>query len=167
MKKNKVLHIVRHAKSSWENDGIADIDRTLKPKGIRNAYETARKLKLIDHVPGMIVSSPANRALHTAVIFARVFEYPLENLQINEVLYESALDQILDFIRGFDDSKHSLMIFGHNPDVTDLVNYFIRKSVIEIPTTGVTTLIFSCDTWKSIAPENMDKHLFYFPSKEE
>ena len=74
---------------------------------------------------------------------------------------------ILDFIRDFDDSKYSLMIFGHNPDVTDLVNYFIRKSVNEIPTSGVTTLMFSCDTWKNIAPENMDKHLFYFPSKEE
>jgi phosphohistidine phosphatase len=167
MKKNKVLHVVRHAKSSWENDGIADIDRTLKPKGIRNAYETARKLKLIDHIPDMIVSSPADRALHTAIIFARVFEYPLESLQINEVLYESSKDHILDFIRDFDDSKHSLMIFGHNPDVTNIVNYFIRKAVNEIPTTGVTTLMFTCDTWKKIAPENMDKHLFYFPSKEE
>jgi phosphohistidine phosphatase len=166
MKKNKVLHVVRHAKSSWENDGVADIDRTLKPKGIRNAYETARKLKLIDHIPDMIITSPADRALHTAIIFARVFEYPLRNLQINEVLYECSKDQILDFIRDSDDGKQSLMIFGHNPDVTDLVNYFIKKSVIEIPTSGVTTLIFSCDTWKKIAPENMDKHLFYFPSRE-
>ena len=31
---------------SWDYDGIADIDRTLKPKGIRNAYEISRKLKL-------------------------------------------------------------------------------------------------------------------------
>jgi phosphohistidine phosphatase len=167
MKKNKVLHVVRHAKSSWDNDGIADIDRSLKAKGIRNAYETARKLKLINHVPEMIVSSPADRALHTAVIFARVFEYPLGNLQINNILYESSKDTILDFIRNFDDSKYSLMIFGHNPDVTNLVNYFIRKAVNEIPTSGVTTLMFSCDTWKNIAPENMDKHLFYFPSNEE
>ena len=167
MKKNKVLHVVRHAKSSWENDGIADIDRTLKPKGIRNAYETARKLKLINHVPDMIVSSPANRALHTAVIFARVFEYPLGNLQINDVLYEFSKEPILKFIRDFDNRKNSLMIFGHNPDVTDLVNYFIKKAINEIPTSGVATLMFSCDTWKNIAPENMDKHLFYFPSKED
>ena len=167
MKKNKVLHIVRHAKSSWENDGIADIDRTLKPKGVRNAYETARKLKLIDSIPDVIVSSPANRALHTAIIFARVFGNPYGSLQINEILYEFSKDHILDFIRDFDDSKCSMMIFGHNPDVTDLVNYFIRKSVNEIPTSGVTTLLFSCDKWKEIAPENMDKHLFYFPSKEE
>ena len=73
----KVLHVVRHAKSVWDYDGIADIDRTLKSKGIRNAYEISRKLKLINLVPEKIVSSPANRALHTAVIFARVFEYPL------------------------------------------------------------------------------------------
>ncbi len=167
MKKNKVLHVVRHAKSSWDNDGIADIDRTLKPKGVRNAYETARKLKLTDNIPDVIVSSPANRALHTAIIFARVFEYPYASLQINEIMYEFSKDHILDFIRDFDNSKHSLMIFGHNPDVTNLVNYFIRKPVSEIPTSGVTTLLFSCSTWKDIAPENLDKHLFYFPSKEE
>jgi phosphohistidine phosphatase len=118
-------------------------------------------------MPDMIVSSPADRALHTAIIFARVFEYPLGNLKINEVLYEFSKDHILDFIKDIDDSKNSLMVFGHNPDVTNLVNYFIRKAVNEIPTSGVTTLIFSCDTWKKIAPENMEKHLFYFPSKEE
>ncbi len=166
MKMNKVLHVVRHAKSSWDNDGIADIDRTLKPKGIRNAYETARKLKLINCMPDMIISSPANRALHTAIIFARVFEYPLENLKINNILYEFSKDHILDFVKDYDNSKNSLMLFGHNPDITNLVNYFIKKSVNEIPTSGVTTLMFSCDTWKNIAPEKMDRHLFYFPSNE-
>jgi phosphohistidine phosphatase len=115
----------------------------------------------------MIVSSPSNRALHTAIIFARVLEYPLKNLQINAVLYEFSKDHILDFIRDFDNGKNSLMIFGHNPDVTNLVNYFIKKAVNEIPTSGVTTLMFSSDTWKNIAPENMDKHVFHFPSKEE
>ena len=117
-------------------------------------------------MPDIIISSPADRALHTAIIFARVFEYPLENLKINSILYEFSKDHILDFIRDYDNSKNSLMLFGHNPDITSLVNYFIKKSVNEIPTSGVTTLMFSCDTWKNIAPEKMDKHLFYFPSKE-
>ena len=72
MKQNKILHVVRHAKSSWDYDGIADIDRTLKSKGIRSAYEISRKMKLSQQLPQLIISSPAIRALHTAVIFARV-----------------------------------------------------------------------------------------------
>jgi phosphohistidine phosphatase len=167
MKNKKVLHVVRHAKSSWDFDGVADVDRTLKSKGIRNAYEIARKLKLIDQIPDLVVSSPANRALHTAVIFARVFEFPLRDLQINNLLYESTYEQILEFIKSAPKDKNSLMIFGHNPDVTNLVNFFIKKAVTEIPTSGVATLIFSCDSWKDISAENMDKYLFYFPSKEE
>ncbi len=167
MKQNRILHIVRHAKSSWDSDGIADIDRTLKPKGIRNAYEIARKLKLSSTLPDAIVSSPANRALHTALIFARVFEFPLAKLEISTLMYETSVDEILGFIRNFSNTKNQLMIVGHNPDVTQLVNHFIRKSVIEVPTTGVTTLQFSCDKWRDIAPENMEKYLFYFPSKEE
>jgi phosphohistidine phosphatase len=167
MKQNKILHIVRHAKSGWDSDGIADIDRTLKPKGIRNSYEIARKLKLSSQLPDAIVASPANRALHTAIIFARVFEYPLAKLEISSLLYETSADEILGFIRNFSNTHNSLMIVGHNPDVTQIVNYFVPKTVIEVPTAGVTTLQFSCERWKEIAPGTVGKHLFNFPSKEE
>ena len=34
----KTLYIVRHAKSSWEYEGIKDIDRPLKQRGINDAY---------------------------------------------------------------------------------------------------------------------------------
>ncbi len=79
MKQLKVLHVVRHAKSAWDYDGVADIDSPLKSRGIKNAYEISRRLKLSDLVPQKIISSPADRALHTAVIFARVFDYPMKN----------------------------------------------------------------------------------------
>ena len=34
----KTLYIVRHAKSSWEYQGIKDIDRPLKKRGIKDAH---------------------------------------------------------------------------------------------------------------------------------
>ena len=75
-KKHKVLYIVRHAKSSWDYDNMADVDRPLKVKGIKTAYEIARNIKLKNNLPDLIISSPANRALHTAMILARVFDTP-------------------------------------------------------------------------------------------
>lgn len=166
MKQTKVLQIVRHAKSSWEYDGIADIDRTLKAKGIQNAYEISRKLKMNDQVPDRIISSPANRALHTAVIFARILEFPIDKLIISDILYESSADKILGFIKKTPDDCHSLMIFGHNPDVTHLVDHYVKMSD-DLPTSGVATLVFNCQTWKDISPENLAQKLFFFPSKEE
>ena len=65
----KTLYIVRHAKSSWEYSGIEDIDRPLKKRGIKDSHLMSKILsKEIDR-PDVFVSSSANRALHTAVIF--------------------------------------------------------------------------------------------------
>lgn len=165
--KLKVLHIVRHAKSSWDFDGIADIDRTLKSKGIRSAYEIARKLKLSNQLPERIVTSPANRALHTAVIFARVFEFPLKDIEISSLLYESSLEKILEYLKATPDSCGSMMMFGHNPDVSDLAGNFVRSLVGDIPTAGVVSLVFKVDRWKEIAHDNLEKHAVFFPSRDE
>jgi len=167
MKHLKILHVVRHAKSSWDYDGTADIDRALKSKGIGSAYAISRKLKLNNLVPQKIITSPANRALHTAVIFARVFEFPLAEIEISNVLYESSADKIVDMIRKLKDDYSSVMIFGHNPDFTNLVNNFIKSPLDNIPTSGVVTLKFTAPDWKGIDRNNLESQLFNFPNKDE
>jgi phosphohistidine phosphatase len=167
MKQLKVLHIVRHAKSSWDYEGTADIDRTLKSKGIWNAYSIARKLKLANLVPEKVLSSPANRALHTAVIFSRVLEFPLSGIEINNGLYESSSDKILDMIREINDEVRSVMIFGHNPDFTDLVNKLVKVPIENIPSGGAVSLKFNCAGWEEISRNNLEKYIINFPAKSE
>jgi len=167
MKQLKVLHVVRHAKSSWDFDGTADIDRTLKEKGIRNAYAVSRKMKLTSLVPEKLLTSPANRALHTAVIFARVFEYPLSKLEISQSLYESSAGSITDMIKALDDSIQSVMIFGHNPDFTELVNSFIKNPINNLPTSGAVTLEFNVARWRDISRGNIVKEVMNFPGNDE
>jgi phosphohistidine phosphatase len=167
MKHTKVLHVVRHAKSSWDYDGTADIDRTLKNKGIKSAYAISRKLKLTNHVPEKIFSSPAIRALHTSVIFARVLEFPVSGIAINNILYESSASKIMELIRNLEDDCTSVMIFGHNPDFTDLVNRFVKPLIDNIPTSGVVTLKFNSPTWKGIDKDNLEKFLINFPDNDE
>ncbi len=167
MKQTKILHVVRHAKSSWDFEGTADIDRTLKERGIRNAYEVARKMKLGNLIPGKIISSPANRALHTAVIFARVFEYPLSKLEINQTLYESSAGTITDMLKALDDSYTSVMILGHNPDFTDLANSFLKNRIDNLPTSGAASFEFNVAHWKDISRNTLVKEVTIFPSKDE
>lgn len=167
MKQKKVLHVVRHAKSSWDFNGTADIDRTLKEKGIRNAYAVSRKMKLNNLIPEKILTSPANRALHTAVIFARVFEYPLSKLEINQTLYESSSGSITDMLKALNDDIGSVMIFGHNPDFTELVNSFIKSPIENLPTSGAATFEFNVTRWKDISRSNQVKEVLFFPDKDE
>ena len=67
----KTLFLFRHAKSSWAEQGLQDIDRGLNARGIRDAYDTALWLKQKGVSTECMVSSPADRALHTATIISR------------------------------------------------------------------------------------------------
>lgn len=165
-KKHKVLYIVRHAKSNWDYENIADVDRPLKSKGIKSAYETARNIKLKSNLPEIIISSPANRALHTALIFVRVFGLSAGQIRIDEGFYESSVSYCLEKIRETDGAITTLMIFGHNPDFTDLTNQFLNEAVSNLPTAGTVRLEFSADSWKDVDRSNLVKHTLTFPVKE-
>lgn len=166
MKKRKTLHIVRHAKSSWDYDNISDIDRPLKLKGIKNAYEMARRIKIRNTLPELMITSPANRAIHTAIIFARVFEFPLSKVIVEENLYATEEDSIIDIIKKTDNSVPSLMIFGHNPELTNFANIFVKNTIDNISTAGIVSLVFDIDNWKDISKKKLISELFDFPKKD-
>jgi len=165
MKKRKTLHIVRHAKSSWDYIDISDIDRPLKLKGIQNSYEMARRIKIRNTLPDLIITSPANRAIHTAIIFARVFEFPLNKIIIEEKLYGAEEDFIMDMVRNTDNSISSLMIIGHNPELTDFANIFVKDTIENIGTTGIVSIVFDADDWKEVNQNKLVSEHFDYPKK--
>lgn len=167
MKSYKQLFIVRHGKSSWEYENVDDIDRPLKVKGINDAYAMAKRLGSKNKEPQLILSSPANRALHTSLIFARILDYPLFNLRLNETIYNGDLDEILQLIHEVDDSISTLMIFGHNPLSTDLSNLFLKDKLDKLPTAGITSLNFKAESWRDISKDNVSTELVDYPKKFE
>ena len=166
MKVKKTLHIVRHAKSTWDYESITDADRPLKLKGIKNAYEMARRMKIRNSLPEFIISSPANRALHTAVIFARVIELPFSKLKIDSALYCSDPSGILDLVKSTDNAVKSVMIFGHNPDLTYLASQLTNDNTLEMPTSGIVSVTFSVNNWSEIGKDSVIAVNFDFPKKD-
>ena len=69
----KTLYIVRHAKSSWKNPGLADIDRPLNKRGKGDAPLMGKVLRKAGVEPDLILSSPANRAITTAEVIAKTW----------------------------------------------------------------------------------------------
>ncbi|MBN2480307.1 MAG: histidine phosphatase family protein [Bacteroidales bacterium] len=163
--KNKTLQIVRHAKSSWDYEGITDIDRPLKSKGMLRAYQVSGKLKLENQIPQIMISSPANRALHTAIIFARILDVSLKNLFVSHSLYDASTKQIVDLVMQTSDEIHSLMIFGHNPGFTGIVNHLGKNRIANLPTAGVVTLVFETDKWENISRNNIERQVNHFEFK--
>lgn len=162
----KTLYIVRHAKSSWDYEGISDLDRPLKLKGIRDAYEMARRVKIECQFPDLLISSPAIRALHTAEIFTRVLELNHNKLCIDEKIYGSGLGVIKKLLSDQDESIKRLMIFGHNPDFSELATILSGKPYIELPTCGVVRFDFEVSQWALISSKNMKNMILDSPKKE-
>ncbi|SEB81320.1 phosphohistidine phosphatase [Tenacibaculum sp. MAR_2009_124] len=146
----KTIYIVRHAKSSWEYDGVKDIDRPLKKRGINDAHLLSKILAKKLKKPDVFVSSSANRALHTAVIFCENFDYPLSNLQIKRQLYSFSDGYLVKTVKALDDGFSSAIVFSHDHGINTFVNKFGNKPLAHVPTCGVIGIKFNEKHWKDI-----------------
>jgi len=161
----KHLYIVRHGKSDRDFNDVPDYDRPLKERGIVDSYKMASVLLQKKITPQLFITSPAIRAMHTAMIFARILKFPLKNIIVNYDLYMSSENKYLEIIKDTDNSIDSLMIFGHNPSFTDLANYFLHDKIEEIPTSGVVGIKFENDSWKNSAKFKPIEYFFDYPKK--
>lgn len=161
----KHLYIVRHGKSDRDFVDVPDYDRPLKERGIIDSYKMASILVQKKITPQLIITSPAIRAMHTAIIFARIFKFPLKKVVVNDTLYMSSANKYLEIIKETDNSIDSLMIFGHNPSFTDLANYFLHDKIEEIPTSGVVGIKFENDSWSNISKFKPIEYFFEYPKK--
>jgi len=149
----KTVYIVRHAKSSWKYLNIKDEDRPLKERGILDAHLMAKKLQEKIEKPDVFITSSANRALHTAVIFSNIFKYPLANLQINKSLYSFSDGYLIKTIKALDDSFDSAIIFSHDHGINTFVNKFGNKKIKHVSTSGVIGIQFDIMHWKNLNPD--------------
>lgn len=148
--KLKTIHIVRHGKALQSYRSISDYDRPLIEKGIVNNEAVAWQLSSQFTTPDLIISSHAARALHTAHIFARVMDYPQEQVQVNKNLYMDGEDEARDVLKNLPDNIYSVMIVGHNPDMTCLAYTYAKQNIDPLPTSGVVTIRFETDKWSQI-----------------
>lgn len=145
----KRLTLVRHGKSSWEYE-VPDDERPLKKRGYRDGEVVSKTYKEFYSKQALFWSSPAVRALETAKIFKEKLEVPNEKFKIKEELYTFDENQLLEIIRSCTDDVENLVVFGHNPAMTGLVNKLGDKPLDNLPTTGLCAIDFDVDSWKKI-----------------
>lgn len=155
----KTLILVRHGKSSWEYS-VSDKDRPLQERGVNDALLVSNVLLAKNIEIDAVFSSPANRALHTCMIFLRQLEFPFEDLRIIEDLYDFSGDSDLEFIKNLDDSLQTVLIFGHNHAFTHLANSLGNTYIDNVPTSGLVQLNFEVEHWKSITQGITEQTIF-------
>ncbi|TDN36256.1 histidine phosphatase family protein [Hymenobacter sp. UV11] len=156
----RTLYLMRHAKSSWSFDELSDQERPLNDRGRDDAPRMGQALAERRIVPDLIVSSPAVRAMSTAVLVARELKYPSANIVVEPEIYQADVDALLAVIRGLPDDAPAVLLTGHNPTITDVANHLSPSPLSgEMPTAAVMCLHFQTEKWADIMPQNAE---FYF-----
>ena len=155
----KTLILVRHGKSSWEYQ-VSDKDRPLKERGINDAHLVGARFKSNASDLDAAFSSPACRALHTAMIVLREFDFPLDEFEVTNELYDFSGSSVADFVRNLDDDLQKVIIFGHNYAFTNIANQFGNASIENVPTAGLVQISFAVDQWSSVGRGTTDHILF-------
>lgn len=144
----KRLTLVRHAKSDWKNAGLKDFDRPLSRRGLKEAPGMAQRLAEQRVHVDLLITSPAVRALETARFFAKALKYPLRLLKSEDRLYLARPAEILEVVHGVGTRVQHLMIFGHNPGLSEFAQQLTDDPELgELPTCAVYSMEFEIDKW--------------------
>lgn len=156
----KKLILVRHGKSSWKHD-LPDYERPLKERAIKDAGLVIKAVKGSLEEPFVLWSSFATRALESARMFKEQLDVEEDNFLVRKDLYTFDSGELIDVIRSCDDSLDQLMVFGHNPAITETANRLGDQYFDNVPTTGLVVMEFETESWRSL--EKGSTILYLFP----
>jgi len=156
----KYLTLIRHAKSGWDNPALSDHDRILNERGIANAPMVGRFLAktylgqngtpALLPKPDRLYSSTAVRAKTTAVLMQPELGLGSENIFLDEKVYLSTAKTLLQIVRGFDDHWKHVMVFAHNPGISDFADRLLKRGGIEqMPTCSAALIELPWDAWSA------------------
>jgi phosphohistidine phosphatase len=111
----KRLFLLRHAKSSWEDEDVPDHDRPLAPRGRKAAKRMAKHLRDEGISPSLVLCSSARRTRETLERLE-----PDGDVRVERELYGASASELLERLRLVPDKTQSVMLIGHNPAVQEL-----------------------------------------------
>jgi len=162
----KEILLLRHAKSSWDNELIEDFDRPLKEKGKKDALVMAEYIKQSDLIPEYIICSEAIRTKETLDIILQKINFS-SNIKISYTrkIYEADVSDILQLISETDNKFNRIMLIGHNPGMERTVVELTKKEFPfpKFSTCGLAYLKSNINDWKEIKIGKTELVLFKNP----
>ncbi len=149
----KTLHLLRHAKSSWDEPYRTDRERGLNKRGRRDAPRMGQALAAeIDPLPVLV--SPARRAQLTLAGLCDGWPdmADLSHTTV-EALYTFSSGDVFELLWSYDDAHDAIFLIGHNPAFTNLINTLSSGEPLDnLPTAGYARLVLTINHWDQLAP---------------
>jgi phosphohistidine phosphatase len=165
----KHLYVLRHAKSSWAEVGVADHDRALAPRGEEALARLRRYVAGSGLSPALVLCSSAQRTVLTCngILPALPADTTVE---IEPDLYGASGPRVLARLRRVDDDVPGVLVIGHNPGMHSLASMLTGAGDPELrgrlatafPTGALATLAVD-SAWADLAPGAATLEAFVVP----
>ena len=151
------LWLLRHAKSSWDDPDMEDVDRPLAPRGARAADRMRDYLDAEEIRPELVLCSSALRTRETLARILPGLGHELTVL-IEPSVYSFDTDALLQRLRDVGADVASVMLIGHNPAMQELASLLagggdrldeLRRG---FPTAALAELNLGGGPWRELAP---------------
>ncbi len=144
----RILYLLRHAKSSWNDVTLRDFDRPLKNRGREAAERIGKRMAAETLSNPLVICSPAVRTRETAEIVL-----PNANLQteprFDERIYEASLQELVQIVTEIPDDKEAAIMIGHNPGFEELLS-FLTGEHRRMPTCALAKIRFGDVSWNDV-----------------
>ena len=147
----KLLVLIRHAKSSWDDPQVDDHDRPLNEHGLRNAPEMGKRIRECGVSLDALISSTAMRARTTAEIIAGSINWPIKRISFDSNLYHASATELQNYVGSLSNDFSGVALFGHNPGMTSLTANLWGLPIDNIPTCGMVRLEFLENSWDEVS----------------
>jgi phosphohistidine phosphatase len=152
----KILTLLRHAKSGWDDPITRDFDRPLNPRGRRAARTVGAEMKAQGLVFDLVLASPARRVVETLEEVAA--GYGDLDPGYDERLYLAPAASLLDIVRHAPGAVERLLLVGHNPGMEELALRLARRDggrlrgevEVKYPTGTVAEIELPVDHWAEV-----------------
>jgi phosphohistidine phosphatase len=157
----KTLSLFRHGKSSWKY-ATDDLYRPLNRRGLLQVRAMAKSCAI--ELPDLVLSSPADRAYATALIYTHELGISLSKLKLEPKLYEADSEQLLHYLSSLADSYDNVWVFAHNPGLQGLAEQLVRPFSTTFVTSAYLSIELDITSWENLKESRGECVVFQKPS---
>lgn len=148
----KTIYLLRHAKSSWKDESLSDIERPLNGRGKKAADTMGAFLKREKILVDLVLSSSAVRARQTidrVLVSANI----VTDVRFDERIYEAGVQRLVEIVRQIENGKKNVVLVGHNPGFEELLEW-LTGTIERMQTGALAKIGLKTSSWNSVSEKS-------------